>query len=514
MVKLLSKFLSKNRPATDPEQHFRTDHLKTDLRGRSVRGGTATMVTQGCKFVLQIGSTVALARLLTPQDYGLVGMVTVVTNFVSMFKDMGLSMATIQVPEINHRQISTLFWINVAISIAVVLLTVAIAPVIAWFYSEPRLVLITIVLASGIFFSGLGVQHGALLKRQMRFTALAAIDITSMLVSVAAAMVLAWYGFGYWALVFMTLALTIMTSLGVWVMCGWRPGSPVRHSGVRSMLAFGGNLTGFNILNYFVLNLDNVLIGRFWGAQQLGLYAKGYQLLLLPTQQINAPISNVVIPALSRLQLDPDQYRNYYLKAILLVTTFSMPIVAFLFVVADKAILTVLGEQWVDVVPIFRLLAPAAFVWTTYAATTWVYVSLGQTYRQFLLAVVVAPITVLGFIIGVRWGAIGVAAAYSITVCILRYPTIVYCFKSTPLKVIDLIGVLWKPALASVMSGAVLFAFNTLFTTGGDLAIGLLLDFGFYVLLYILSWSILPNGRQLMSEILSLVKDLRRKKEK
>ncbi len=472
------------------------------------------MVTQACKFLLQLGSTAVLARLLTPQDYGLFGMITIVTGFVSMFNDMGLSTATIQVAEINHRQISTLFWVSVAISAVIMLLTAASAPIIAWFYGEPRLVGMTLVLAVGLLISGLSVQHKALLTRQMRFAALAAIDITSIVVGVAIAIILAWYGAGYWALVFMTLALTITNTVGVWVMCGWRPGPPFRYSGVRSMLAFGGHLTGFNILNYFILNLDNVLVGRYWGTQQLGLYAKGYQLLLLPTQQINAPISNVVIPALSRLQSNPEQYRNYYRKAILLVTTFSMPIVTFLFVAADKTILTILGEQWMDVVPIFQLLAPSAFIWTTYVATGWVYVSLGQTHRQFLLAVVTAPITVLGFFIGVRWGALGVAAAYSITVCILRYPTIVYCFKSTPLKVIDLIDALWRPALASLMAGAALFASNNLFVIGSNLAIELLLDFSIYVLFYILSWSILPNGRQFMNEILSLVKELRRKKDK
>jgi PST family polysaccharide transporter len=186
------------------------------------------MVTQGGKFVLPMGSTVVLARLLTPQDYGLFGMVTVIRGFVSMLNDMGLSMATIQVAEINHRQISTLFWVNVAISITIMLLTAVIAPTIAWFYGEPRLVSITLVLASGMIFGGLSVQHRALLNRQMRFAALAAIDITSMLVSVATAIVSAWYGAGYWALVIMSLASAITATVGAWVMCG----GPVPRFGI------------------------------------------------------------------------------------------------------------------------------------------------------------------------------------------------------------------------------------------------------------------------------------------
>ncbi len=148
---------------------FDTEYLKADLKGRSVRGGAVTMAAQGIKFFLQIGSTVVLARLLTPEDFGLIAMVTAVTGFVMMFKDMGLSMATVQRAEIDHAQISTLFWINVVLSLAFMLLTATLAPAIAWFYSEPRLTWITLALAGAFIFSGFTVQHQALLRRQMNF---------------------------------------------------------------------------------------------------------------------------------------------------------------------------------------------------------------------------------------------------------------------------------------------------------------------------------------------------------
>jgi O-antigen/teichoic acid export membrane protein len=470
------------------------------------------MIAQTSKFVLQIGSTVVLARLLTPQDYGLIGMATTITVFVAMFKDMGLSTATIQKAEINHGQISTLFWVNVVFSSATMLLTAAIAPVVAWFYGEPRLTWIILVSASGFIFGGLTVQHQALLNRQMRFTALATIDIASMLIGIATAIVLAWYGAGYWALVFMQLATGIATTVGVWVMCAWRPGLPVRHSGVRSMLAFGGNLTGFSVINYFARNLDNVLIGRYWGVQQLGVYAKAYQLLLLPIQQINAPISSVALPTLSRIQNQPEQYCAYYRKAVLSIAALGMPLVAFLFVAADKLILALLGEQWVDAILIFRVLAPAAFVGTFNMATGWVYMSLGQPHRQFRWGILTSTMTVLGFAIGIHWGAVGVAAAFSIVFCCLTMGplSIIYCFRYSPLKISDLMGALWRPALASVTAGALLFAASYLFTFKGNSLIGLLIDFSIYVLFYILLWSVLPNGRQLMREILGLAKAFRR----
>lgn len=509
----MSKQLRNNYPAADPAEHFRIDHLKADLKGRSIRGGAIAMGTQACKFVLQLGANVVLTRLLTPQDYGLVGMVTTVTNFVFIFKELGLSMATVQKAEINHGQISTLFWVNMALSATVALLTAAIAPVIAWFYGEPRLIWITLVLAVGVIFSGLTVQHSALLNRQMRFAALSIIDITSMVVGFTTAIVLALYGAGYWALVLIPLAAGLTNSVAVWVMCSWRPGLPVRHSGVRSMLAFGGNLTAFSVLNYFARNFDNVLIGRYGGAQQLGLYAKAYQLLLLPIQQINGPISSVALPALSRLQNEPDQYCAYYRKAVLSIAALGMPFVAFLFVVTDKLVLTLLGEQWVDTILIFRVLAPAAFVGTFNMATAWVYLSLGQPHRQLRWGVLTSIMTVLGFAIGIHWGALGVAAAFSIVFCGLTMGPlgIIYCFRHSPLKVSDLMGALWRPALASVTAGALLFAVSYMFPLNGNSLIGLLIDFSIYVLFYTLLWSVLPNGRQFMREIMSLAKELRRK---
>jgi len=203
------------------------------------------MAAQGVRFFLRMGSTVVLARLLTPQDFGLIAMVTVITGFVMMFKDMGLSMATVQRDEVNHAQISTLFWINVGLSLCVMLLTAALAPVIAWFYGEPRLVWVTLALASAFIFGGFTVQHQALLRRQMRFGTLAVIGIISMVVGIITAIIAALSGAGYWSLVLMQLATAITIAIGVWVGCDWRPGLFVRRSGIRKMLAFGGNLTGF-----------------------------------------------------------------------------------------------------------------------------------------------------------------------------------------------------------------------------------------------------------------------------
>lgn len=507
----MSESLPKISPKQDPDRYFRTDHLEADLKGRSIRSGIATMGSQVCLFVLNMGSLVILARMLSPEDFGLIAMVATVTGFLELFKDLGLSTATIQRAEITHQQVSTLFWVNVVVSAGIMVLTAVLAPAIAWFYGEPRLVGITLVLASGFIFGGLTAQHQALLKRQMRFATLAAIDISSMLVGVITAIGLASYGFGYWSLVFMRLAMSITNYVGVWLTCQWRPGLPQRRSGVRSMLAFGGHLTGFNVVNYFTRNFDNIIIGWYKGAGQLGLYANAYKLLLLPINQINVPMTSVALPTLSRLQNDPERYRAYYCKGILLTVTFGMPLVAFLGATADKIILVALGAEWKDAILLFQLLVPAAFLGTFNMAMGWVYTSLGKADRQFRWNLVVSAFTVLCFLVGVRWGAAGVALGYSFSVVVLRIPGAIYCYKDSPLQLKDLLVTIWRPAFASISAALALALIDKFILVSMSLQIGLLLDCLLYGLLYLTIWILLPNGKQTLLGIVRMAKELKAK---
>ncbi|MFQ5490160.1 MAG: lipopolysaccharide biosynthesis protein, partial [Phycisphaerae bacterium] len=406
---------SDNSPADSTRRFLDTRHLQTDIRRRSVRGGAATLLAQFLKhFVIGLAATAILARLLSPEDFGLLAMVAAFTNFLARFQDLGLSMATVQRRDISHAQVSNLFWINLALGLLAAGLTAAFAPLVAWFYGQPELTTVTAALGAAFIFGGLTVQHRALLRRQMRFTALAGVQLTAAIGGALAGIASARMGAGYWALVVMQLVSAVLTALGVWIACGWRPGWPSRDTGVRSMLAFGGNLTAANLLNYLVRNLDNVLIGWRWGADALGLYANAYKLLLLPIRQFNTPLTNVAIPALSRLQDKPDQYRAFFKKGIQLLTTVGMPMVAFLAVDADNVILLVLGDKWGGAAPIFRLLAPAAFLGTFNVATGWVYVSTGQVDRQLRWVVFSSPVIILAFIVGLPFGPTGVAASLSL----------------------------------------------------------------------------------------------------
>lgn len=495
------------------QEYFSNHNLTQDLKGRSVRGGAITILAQGSKFFVQLGSTALLARLLTPNDYGLIGMATPIIGFVQLFKDLGLSTATIQQDEINHQQVSTLFWINLAVSAVISLIFAALAPVVAWFYQEPRLLDIVLVLSSIFVLGGLGIQHQALLKRQMRFGSIAKIEISSVLAGIVAAIVAANYGLGYWALVIMQLVTALVNLLVTWIICNWRPGLPSRNAEVASMLAFGGNLTGFNCINYFSRNLDNILIGQYWGGGALGLYSKAYQLVLLPIQQINAPINSVALPLLSRVKTEPQKYIHYYYKFVLAIVFLGMPMVAFSFAITDKLILFILGEQWLEAAPIFKFLVPAAFMGTFNLASAWVFQSLGRTDRQLRIGVVVSTIDILIFLVSVRWGVIAVAAAYGLSRPLIWFPRFIYCYHNTPLKLKRLGTTLARPAFASIMSAILIMLLDSTFLTNTQIWLALLIDGLVYGLLYLAIWSVLPQGKQILLELFQLVKEFKKIKK-
>lgn len=256
--------------------------------------------------------------------------------------------------------------------------------------------------AIGFIFGGLSVQHQALLNRQMRFTALAIIDITSMLVGTIVAIVLAWYGVGYWALVIMQLAI-VSTTLGVWLVCHWRPSLPGLNSGIGEMLTISGNLTKFSIINYFARNLDNVLIGRFWRAGELGLYSKAYQLQLLPINQNNASMAAVAIPALSRLVDSSERYRTAYLRIVEKVAILTIPIMLFMIGSSDWLVLLLLGPQWQEASGIFVLLGVAGLIQPVANSTGWLFISQDRSRHMFQSGLLGGTINIVSFFAGLRW---------------------------------------------------------------------------------------------------------------
>lgn len=408
-----------------------------------------TMGSQGIRFVLQMASTMVLARLLTPAEFGLIGMVFVVVNFATMFKEAGLSMATVQKDKITHEQISNLFWVNVLISVVLGLCVLAGAPLVAWFYGKPELTAVTAALSISFILSGLSIQHAALLRRHMRFGNLAIVQIASQIVTLTVTILLALYGWRYWALVGGTLTTALSTVILTFVFCPWLPGHMKKGTGVRNMLKFGGHLTGFEFARYFARNTDNILIGRFIGADALGLYAKAYQIFMMPISQIRGPLNQVAMPVLSSLKDQPERYVKYYQRLLIIMASLTIPLTLYCVIEADFLIQILLGSQWLGAVPVFRILAIAGIIQPIASTRGLVLLSFGFSDRYLYWGLVSAILIIAAFIAGLPFGITGIATAYAIINYVILVPSLFYCFNKTPVTVSLFFKTLLLPFLIS-----------------------------------------------------------------
>jgi PST family polysaccharide transporter len=475
----------------------------TDLKRRSVRGGFATVSAQGLKFVIQTGTTMVLARLLSPQDFGLQGMMVAMTGFLALFQDAGLGMATVQRLEVTHEQTSTLFWINVALGVTLATLCTVLAPLLVAFYHEPRLYWVAVISGTTFVFTGLTAQHNALLQRGMRFVTQAKIGVLSLTAGSVTGIAMALLGCRYWSLVGMALASSIVNSASVWLAVRWVPGPPRRRSGVGSMLRFGGMATFNSFVVFLAWNAEKILLGRFWGAGALGLYGRAYQLVTLPVQQLEASLATVAFPALSRIQHDAERLAKAFLRAYEMHISLTIPITIICALFAEEMVAIVLGAKWMAAAPIVRLLAPVAVVFAMANPLSWLVSSTGRIGRALGISTTTTPLVILGIVLGLSHGPEGVALGYSSAMTLVLIPIAAWSKLGTGITWLDL----WQGAKPPFLSGLLAGAAGLLvkFTLGGRLPLIPYLLVGIGFVLGIFAWMLLiaMNRKHLYVELLS-----------
>jgi PST family polysaccharide transporter len=496
-----------------PRDWLETEQLREDLSRKTILGGTFTGIAQTLSGLVDVAATLVLARILTPEDFGLIAMVVAVTGLVGLFKDLGLSMATVQREDITHEQVSQLFWINTALGVLLTGITALAAPVIAWFYDEPALLNVTFALAVSFAFGGLAVQHQAILKRNLLFGRVAATSLASAALSVGVAVVLGVMDFGYWALVAKVVAAPMVLAVGTWIACGWRPAWPQRGVEVGELLKFGGNLTGFSLINYFARNLDDILIGRMFGKRTLGFYQEAYKILMVPLRQINNPIGAVAIPALSRLVDEPERYRRAYLRIVEKVLLVTMPLGAFFVGAGDWVIEIVLGDQWTEAGPYLSWLALLVFSQPISNSTGWLFISQDRTDDMFRWGLIGSGLAIASFVVGLWWGALGVAIAYSVSGLVLRTPILLWMVgRRGPVSNGDFYRVMAPFAATGLVSLGAIYGMRQLVSierawVGGPAALGLAAVTSLLVLV------VLPSGRKALADFGELVRELKKKKD-
>lgn len=476
--------------------------MKNDLGSYSVRGSTSLVLSEiGCNIFRLLG-TVVMARLLTPEYFGLVGMVTALTTFAEMFKDLGLGTATIQRKEITHAQISTLFWINTGVGLGLMLILAASAPFISWFYNEPRLLWVALAISSTFVFGGLTVQHQALLRRQMQFAQLASAQVLSTGLSTLLGLLLAWLGYEYWALVWKEISRAIIQVLAVWLFCRWLPGLPTRGAGVRSMFQTGSHVTGFNVLVFASRNLDAVLLGKFWGAASVGLYKQANLILMMPVSLFSHPITYVMTSGLSALQEEPERYRNYYKKVVAFLAFGYIPCVTYIAVHAENFITLILGTKWIAAAPVLQVIACGSVLDPIMGTCGIVMITSGKTKQYMYVGAAQAVLLTVAMCIGVYWGILGLAWAGA-GCALFSLPFLLkYSFHETPISPAVFYEAIKWPVVASCVMALLLIAIHHTVQ-----ATSLIVELGYSAflapLIYFGIWLVFPEGREQLTEFVS-----------
>jgi PST family polysaccharide transporter len=423
------------------------------VRLLAVRGAGATLLSGGVVLCVQIVATMVLARLLAPRDFGVVAMVTTVSLFLTNFGPNGYTEAVIQREEIDHGLASNLFWINVGTGLLLTIGFGAAGSLLAWFYRDPLVARVAVGVSVSIVLTSTSVVHLALLKRDMRFPTTSANDIVARMVSVTVSVALGWAGWGYWALVAGVIALPLSQSLGGWYLCRWVPGLPRRVAGTVSTVRFALSVYGRFSIGFFTQNLDNLLVGWRFGAGPLGFYKKAYDLFALSGSQITAPLTNVAVSALSRMKRDSVEFRQHIIGALALMAFLGMGLGADLTLIGKDVIFLLLGPKWGASGRIFTFFGPGIGVMLVYYAHGWIHLSIGRADRWLRWSIIELTVTGTLFLLGLHWGPVGIAAAWTLSFWILTVPAFWYAGKPVGIGVAPVVGAAWRYLVASLLAG-------------------------------------------------------------
>jgi O-antigen/teichoic acid export membrane protein len=458
---------------------------RTDL-GRLARQGLgwSSLLLLG-KYALSIATTAVLARLLSPKDYGLMAMVATITVMAQAISDFGLSWATVQREHLERSQIDALFLINCAFGLVLTALCCLAAPYAAAFYHRPELCKIVIAASGTLLLSALAVQPNALLLRQMKLKEFNQCALCSLLVSAIVTIALARMGFGYWALVLqMQLQQAIATALS-FPLSGYFPRFPHLWN-VGTLLTFGGYSAAFGIVNYVARNMDNILVGRFWGATALGYYSRAYFLMTLPGMLIIGVFSGTLIPAMAALRKEPAQMEAAYLRAVRLIAIVGCTFAVGLAATAPEVVEIVYGSQWRAVVPILLWLSVAGLIQPVQNTSQWLYIVAERGRGMLLMGLLVAGSATFAFALGIRSGPTGVARAYAIANTIVAYPVLLSGHRACGLSMSKTLAAT-VPLLvcAGVMGAAVYFVGAVCSASGMDIYVRFVIKTATGIIVYI-----------------------------
>ena len=480
-----------------------------DLGGRSAHAGAMLLAAQAVSFALGVGSTMILARLLQPADFGLIAMALTYVAFVGVFNDFGLPLAAVQRARLDPSHASALFWLGAGLSLGVAGATLALAPTIAAFYDEPRLVKILGLMAIVFVAVGLGALPQGLLRRELRFGVVTVAELAATAAGIGVAVGLGWAGAGYWALAAQYPVTAVVRTVWLWRACRWRPTRPSPWNEVRGMISYGGDVTLYRIINHLGKHLDRIVIGHHGGAGTLGFYTAADRWAMYPVQQVYPPLLSVAVAGLSRVRADPERYRRYFTGAYGPLLAAILPGLAFLYVASDTFVLVLLGPRWAATAPLLRILLIGAFATAIGQFTKWIYLVEGRTRTQLAWGTMASVVMAGAVALAAPSGTTAVAATFSAMTCLLTIPGIARCLAGSTLRPVDVVGAAWRPVVASLLAAGLTLALGPI-APAVHPWVGLVVGALLFMMLYVGLWVAIPGGRRAAAELVRLAVKVRR----
>lgn len=363
---------------------------------------------------------IILARLLSPEEFGIIGMVTVFSGFAGVFVDFGFTSAIIQNRDSDSRHWSSVFWLNIGISLSLAVLFSLFAPLMADFFEQPLLKNVTIAIAWTLFISSFGLVQMSLLKKALKFKEIASIDLISQLMAGVIAITAAYNGFSYWSLVIQIYISSILRVGLFWIRSNWHPSFVLDRGAINELVGFSLPLIGMKSTHYWTHNIDSLIVGKVLGDSALGIYSRAYSLMLVPLQSISRVISSVMFPAYSLIQDDPDRIKRIYVSINRVIALITFPMMFGLVVTAEPFIYVLLGEKWTGVIPIIQVLAPLGAWRSVHSLSGNVFMARGKTNLLFRITLPSSFFVAVSMLFGIyTYGLIGLAVAYSISSLII-----------------------------------------------------------------------------------------------
>ena len=429
-----------------------------DLKGIAVTGMRWTGLAQVARLLLQFLTTLLFAWLLEPADFGLVGMAAVVVGFVALFKDLGTGAALVQGDEPGAEVISTVFWANVGIGLLAGGLLYACGPWLAELYREPRLTGVVRTLALALPLSGPAVVPLSLLQRQLRFSTIARVETSAQVAGAVTGVAAALLGAGMWSLVIHGLVTAGVQSTLALLACGGVSARVFRPRLLRGIASYGAGLTGFQVTHWLTRNVDQMLLGRVFGATALGYYVLAIRLVLQPLHAATSVVARVMFPLYSRIQNDHARLRHAYLRVSPALATVLFPALAGLALISGPFVDSFFGEKWSGAAPIIAVMATAGILIVVGSTVGVIYQATGRTDLLLRWGLFAAVVAITAYGVGLAWGPLGVASGSLAATAVLLYPGLAIPLRLIGLRPASIFAVLLRPALAALaMAAATLF---------------------------------------------------------